>query len=74
MKPFNAIKRFGAKVPAAVGTGLLVMSSGVFAALPEGVETKVTASQSNIDEMGVLMIGVTLALAVWVWLRRSVRA
>ncbi len=73
MKPFHAMKRFGAKIPAAIGTGLLVLGTSVHAALPEGVTTQTTAAKADINEAGALGIGIFLAIMVFMWLRRVMR-
>lgn len=73
MKPFNAIKRFGAKVPAAVGTGLLLASMHVHAALPEAIGTDVASSKVDLKEAGALFISLTLVVLFFVWLRRVMK-
>ncbi|MDR7095517.1 major capsid protein [Hydrogenophaga laconesensis] len=73
MKPFNAIKRFGAKVPAAVGTGLLLIGTSVHAALPASLATDVASAKEDIGDAGGLAIGILLALLLFVWLRRVMK-
>lgn len=76
MKPFNVVKRFGAKVVAPLGAAVLgsaVMVSNAFAALDASVSTDVAASKSDVNDMGGLIIGVILAVAVIGWIRRVIR-
>lgn len=73
MKFRNALKRYGAKIPAAVGTGLLVLGTSAHAALPTEVTAQTTAAKADINEAGALGIGIFLAIMIFMWLRRVMR-
>lgn len=76
MKPFNVIKRYGAKV-AAVSSGALLftgaMVGNALAELPETVATDVASGKTDIKTAGGLAIGVLLAILLFVWIRRVMR-
>jgi hypothetical protein len=76
MKPFNVVKRYGAKVAAITSTGVLltgVMVGNAFAALPASVATDVTAGKADIAEAGGLALGILLAVLLFVWIRKVMR-
>lgn len=75
MKPFNAMKRYGAKI-ATAGTSLAL--SGMAMAQDAGVDvtpvvTEITASKASIALIGTTVLGVIVALAVFVWIRRAIK-
>lgn len=75
MKPFNAMKRYGAKI-ATAGTSLAL--SGMAMAQDAGVDvtpvvTEITASKASIGLIGTTVLGVIVALAVFVWIRRAIK-
>lgn len=75
MKPFNAMKRYGAKI-ATAGTSLAL--SGMALAEGAGVDvapvvTEINASKTSIALIGTTVLGVIVALAVFVWIRRAIK-
>ncbi|WP_382160383.1 major capsid protein [Hydrogenophaga sp. ANAO-22] len=73
MKPFNAIKRYGAKVAPKVGAAVLlgsVMVSNALAALDPAIEAEVAANKTDVKDMGALVFGVFLAVVFFNWIRR----
>lgn len=73
MKPFNAMKRYGAKVAAKAGGTLLlasVMVSNAMAELDPAIATEVATNKTDVKEMGGLVFGVVLAVVFFAWIRR----
>lgn len=75
MKPFNAMKRYGAKI-ATAGTSLAI--SGMALAQDAGVDVtpvvaEISASKTSIGLIGTTVLGVIVALAVFVWIRRAIK-
>lgn len=64
MKPFRAIKRYGAKVLAPVGAGVLLMSTQAHAALDESVATGITAAQTDLVALYGLLTAAGIACFV----------
>jgi hypothetical protein len=76
MKPFNVMKRYGAKIAATFSTGVLmtgVMVGNAAAALPASVATDVAAGKTDIAEAGGLALGILLAVLLFVWIRRVLK-
>jgi hypothetical protein len=80
MKPFNAMKRYGAKVAQKVaqvgGTAVLagsVMVSNAFAELDPAIAAEVATNKTDVKEMGGLVFGVVLAVVFFAWIRRVTR-
>lgn len=66
------VKKLAARL-ALIPAAVLASLSTAHAALPEEVETAVTAAKADIGEAGALGIGVFLAIMLFVWLRRVMR-
>lgn len=64
MKPFRAMKRFGAKVPAAVGMGLLLVGTQAHAALDAAVGTGITAAKTDLVALYGLLTAAGIACFV----------
>ncbi len=76
MKPFNVVRKYGAKFGAAVGTSLIAMQANAASLLPAGaLDTVATSAQDTAqDVVGDLLpvaIAVTLIFAVIGWTRRG---
>lgn len=76
MKPFNAMKRYGAKI-ATAGTSL-ALSGMALAQDATGVDVtpvvaEISGSKASIALIGTTVLGVIVALAVFVWIRRAIK-
>lgn len=57
---------------AVVPASLLALSQNAMAALPTGVSTEIAGAKTDVLELGALVFGITIAVALYKWFKRAV--